>query len=276
MPETKQVEPVPFLPLAEVKAVQAAASEDSETKFNRTNNNVEWALWTWNPVTGCEHDCDYCYARDIANRFYPQKFAPTFHPGRIGASKRTPFPTQGKIAMPFNEMTCSGGIGEKNVFTCSMADLFGKWVPQEWIDAVMDEVRSAPQWNFLFLTKFPQRLVGIDFPDNAWVGTTVDTQARVKNAEESFKKIKAGVKWLSCEPMLTPLKFTNLDVFDWVVIGGQSKSTQCQEFRPPFDWIGDLYAQAANAGCRVYMKTNLLPERIRQYPESARRNEEAA
>jgi pyruvate-formate lyase-activating enzyme len=27
-------------------------------------------LWSWNPVTGCLHDCPYCYARDIANRFY--------------------------------------------------------------------------------------------------------------------------------------------------------------------------------------------------------------
>lgn len=24
---------------------------------------------TWNPVTGCLHGCEYCYARGIANRF---------------------------------------------------------------------------------------------------------------------------------------------------------------------------------------------------------------
>ncbi len=39
-------------------------------RFNRTNENIEWARWSWNPVTGCRHGCDYCYARDIANRFY--------------------------------------------------------------------------------------------------------------------------------------------------------------------------------------------------------------
>lgn len=30
---------------------------------------IDWADSTWNPVTGCLHGCDYCYARKIANRF---------------------------------------------------------------------------------------------------------------------------------------------------------------------------------------------------------------
>jgi len=256
----------PVLPASEIKASQDTASVESETKFNRTNSNVEWALWTWNPVTGCLHDCTYCYARDIANRFYPEKFEPTFKPARLGASQRTPSPSSDLVKAPFDEVNVRGGIGEKNVFVCSMADLFGKWVPAEWIESVMAEVRSAPQWNFLFLTKFPQRLVGIDFPKNAWVGTTVDTQARVAAAETAFAKIKAGVKWLSCEPMLERLTFRSLSVFDWVVIGGQSKSSQEPEFKPPLSWVGHLQEQAAAAGCKVYMKTNLLAPRVREYP----------
>lgn len=30
---------------------------------------IEWCDSTWNPVTGCLHGCEYCYARKIANRF---------------------------------------------------------------------------------------------------------------------------------------------------------------------------------------------------------------
>lgn len=30
---------------------------------------IEWADSTWNPVTGCKHGCEYCYARRIAERF---------------------------------------------------------------------------------------------------------------------------------------------------------------------------------------------------------------
>lgn len=62
--------------------VKKAASEVRPTEprkvaavslFNETNDNIEWARWSWNPVTGCLHDCVYCYARDIAkgNQWQP-------------------------------------------------------------------------------------------------------------------------------------------------------------------------------------------------------------
>lgn len=228
----------------------------SKPKFNKTNENIDWAKWSWNPVTGCEHTCSYCYARDIANRFYKEKFQPTFRPERLTAPKNTPLPKT------FEH-------GERNVFVCSMADLFGEWVPQTWIDAVMSEVRNARDWNFLFLTKNPKRLVSIKWPDNAWVGTTVDINARVRVAEMSFAKIEAPVKWLSCEPMLEELKFTDLSMFDWVVIGAQSKSTQEPEFQPPKEWVLSLMTTAWNSGCKVYCKPNLRV--VRDYPSVGRK-----
>jgi protein gp37 len=223
-------------------------------RFNRTNDMVEWALWTWNPVTGCEHNCIYCYARDIANRYYPEKFAPTFHPERLNAPRHMKVPEAAR-----------DNIGEKNVFVCSMADLFGRWVPDEWIDAVLAEVRNAPQWNFLFLTKFPLRYEGIDFPDNAWVGTSVDEQRRVASAEKAFRNVKAKVKWLSCEPLRERLTFKSLEMFDWVVIGGQSASSQAPAFQPPWEWVEHLHTQARAAGCQIYWKPN-LETRPREYP----------
>jgi protein gp37 len=222
--------------------------------FNKTNEMVDWAKWTWNPVTGCLHTCVYCYARDMAERFYPEKFAPTFHPERLKAPHYTKVPPEAETQ-----------IGYRNVFVCSMADLFGKWVPQAWIDAVMDEVRAAPQWNFLFLTKFPQRLETIAWPQNAWVGTTVDEQYRVEIAERAFRKVDAPVKWLSCEPLRQRLTFSSLDMFDWVVLGGQSKSSQEAAFQPPWEWVEHLWQQARAAHCLVYWKANLLT-RPQEYP----------
>lgn len=32
-------------------------------------SKIEWCDSTWNPVTGCYHDCPYCYAHRTANRF---------------------------------------------------------------------------------------------------------------------------------------------------------------------------------------------------------------
>jgi len=229
----------------------------SGSQFNdQKNDNIEWAHWSWNPVTGCKHDCPYCYARDIAMRFYDQKFEPAFLPDRLSAPANTRYPSDAQM-----------DIGQRNVFTCSMADLFGRWVPREWIEAVLDVVANAHQWNFLFLTKFPIRLSEFEFPDNAWVGTTVDCQARVKNAEKAFKAVRAKVKWLSCEPLLEPLEFTDLAMFQWIVLGGASESTQTPMWRPPRAWITRIESAAHNAGCMVYEKTNLLPlQRLREYP----------
>lgn len=238
---------------------------DRKAQFNSTNEMVDWAWWTWNPVTGCWHGCPYCYARDIAHRFYDTNFEPTFYPDRLNAPRNMKPMSEQRIQ---NEATKrrvrfeDARIFSKNVFTCSMSDLFGKWVPEEWILKVFASVKQSPEWNFLFLTKFPQRLQEINdklggFPDNVWVGTTVDTQSRVALAEKSFRNIDAKVKWLSIEPMLEPLNFSSLDMFDLIAIGGQSRTTKEPEFQPEWIWVEDLLAQARKSNTAVYFKENL-------------------
>jgi protein gp37 len=255
--------PPPYVPLERWKAMPAperrallAEAPEGRGSFNRqTTDSIEWAKWSWNPVTGCRHNCPYCYARDIAERFYEQKFEPSLWPDRLRTPRRMRPPAE-----------AAQDIGLRNVFTCSMADLFGRWVPKEWIEAVLAEVRTAADWNFLFLTKFPNRLAEFEFPDNAWVGTTVDCQARVENAEKSFRKVKAGRKWLSCEPLIEPLRFTDLGAFDWVVVGGASASSQTPAWLPPRKWVDALEREADRVGCFVYEKTNVGPERRREHP----------
>jgi protein gp37 len=118
-----------------------------------------------------------------------------------------------------------------------------------------------------------RRMAEFDLPPNAWMGTTVDLQARVANAEAAFARLKesghTGIRWLSIEPMLEPLKFKHLDLFHWIVIGGASRSSRTPAFRPPLPWIIDLYAQARSVGCAVYMKTNLLGNRVLEPPFDA-------
>ncbi len=236
--------------------VHALTQTTSGTKLNRQiGTSIEWAQWSWNPVTGCRHGCEFCYARDIANHYFPQKFEPVLLPGRLGAPAATDVP-----------MEAASDIRHKNVFTCSMADLFGRWVPQEWIDRVLDVIRTQNQWNYLLLTKFPQRLAEQDWPSNAWVGTTVNRQADILRATKAFEKVrKAGsatVTWLSVEPLIEPLKFDSLALFDWIVIGGASKSARTPKWVPPRRWVEDIIDVAEGDGCRVYMKTNLEYRRI--------------
>lgn len=229
----------------------------SATFNKQENDSIEWAQWSWNPVTGCRHDCPYCYARDIAlskrmEKAYPNGFEPTFRSNALTAPGAMKVPHEAAHDTRF-----------RNVFTCSMADLFGRWVPAEWINAVLSTVRNNPQWNFLFLTKFPKRMAEFDIPENAWMGTTVDLQVRVKNAEDAFARVKSGVRWLSIEPMLEQLHFDHIDRFDWVVIGGASRSTKTPSWNPPFEWVRDIVEQCRNAGVRVYFKTNLFGDNSR-------------
>lgn len=32
-------------------------------------SKIEWCDHTWNPITGCNHGCHYCYARTMTARF---------------------------------------------------------------------------------------------------------------------------------------------------------------------------------------------------------------
>jgi protein gp37/ParB-like chromosome segregation protein Spo0J len=224
----------------------------SRPTFNSTpGDGISWAGWSWNPVTGCLHGCNYCYAREIAtsDRYssaYPVGFTPLYHPERLSA--------------PAN--TKPGPDGQGRVFVCSMADLYGRWVPEEWIESVHKVERANPQWEYLHLTKFPDRYPDLDLPATAWIGTSVDEQKRVRIAERAFEKVSnVKVKWLSLEPLLEPLEFTDLSMFDWVVIGAQTSTRQpdgfVPAFAPEFEWVARIVSQAREAGCKIHLKPNL-------------------
>lgn len=236
------------------KGVESEIPLPKKPVFNATNNSVDWANWTWNPVTGCEHGCKFCYAREIANSkrmaaVYPNGFEPTYHPYRLDAPKNT-------------SRKESDDERDGRVFVCSMADLFGKWVPKDWIQSVFDACIESPEWEYLFLTKWPARYAQMPLLKKAWYGASVIQQSDVARVEKAMSAFKTDcVKWISLEPMLGPITFSDLSWCDLVVIGGQTSTTQPEgyvpEFAPDFDWIVNVVNECRQYGVPYYIKDNL-------------------
>ncbi len=197
-----------------------------------------------------------CYARAIANHYgaaFPVGFTPLFHHERLDAPANTRIPAKHR-----------GDPDWARVFVVSMGDMFGRWVPSEWIEEILAVERAHLRWEYLHLTKFPDRYPGLTMPSTAWVGTSVDEQKRVRIAERAMAAVTdVKVKWLSLEPLNEDLRFSDLTMFDWIVIGAQTATNQpggvgrVPAFAPPLDWVRRITDQAKEAGCRVHYKPNL-------------------
>lgn len=165
--------------------------------MNKTK--IDWCDSTWNPVTGCLHGCEYCYAYGIAKRFgkyYPDysefhRKNPMLHI-LDNPIDGTPYPFEFDPTLYGYRLDEYKNKKGRNIFVCSMADLFGKWVPDDWKIEVLEACKKAPQHNYLFLTKDP---IGYSiwptekhpdtrkheiYTENMWLGVTYTGRERLE------------------------------------------------------------------------------------------------
>ena len=208
--------------------------------MNKTK--IEWTEFSWNPVTGCKHGCKYCYAKAIYDR-YKWSFEPTFRKDRL--------------QQPLNKKR------PQMIFVCSVADLFGEWVPVEWINGVLEIIKQCPQHTFQFLTKNPKRYGEFSFPKNCWLGASATNQQMFNNAKECLRPLN-NITFISCEPLLSEIT-GNLSGIDWLIIGA---CTGKYAFQPPKQWVYNLTNDGRKAGCAIFYKPNLknYDQMPKEYP----------
>lgn len=211
------------------------------------SGKIDWTDYTWNPITGCLHGCDYCYLKRLEKRFgFDMK--PAFHPERLDDI--------GKLKKP------------AKIFVGSTADMWGDWVPNEWIDAVLDVCRAYPAITFQFLTKNPDRYNKFKIPINCWVGTTVD--GTKYSLYISLLRLKCdSLKFISFEPLLSelPARLWLGDV-SWIIIGADSNIGSPP---PPNIWANNLIDTARLQHIPIWVKDNYrYHTRIKEFPVTYR------
>lgn len=244
--------------------------------MNKTK--IEWCDSTWNPVTGCLHKCEYCYARRIAERFgtlykgpqpedegltflpdEPERFYELDEPVRDNSGRVEPYPANFYPTLHRYKLGEPQGIKtQRNIFVCSMADLFGGWVPDEWIEQVFEACGKAPQHRYMFLTKNPQRYIDLEkagrLPkrDNMWYGSTItdgDTPYFF------FDKVNTFV---SIEPILGHFAPHHKLMADWAIMGAMT-GPGSKGKRPSQQEIDNILRSVGAAGVPVFMKDSLVP-----------------
>lgn len=204
---------------------------------------IDWTDFTWNPVSGCLHNCSYCYMKRLADRKLFD-MTPKFFYERL----KEP----GKIDKP------------SKFFVCSSGDLLGEWVHPVWISEVQNIIDKNRKHIFQILTKNPKRYLQVPFAENAWLGTTIDTQ---KRADENLHWLKAvpfkNLKFISFEPLLEEIN-CDLTGIDWIIIGANSNK---DAEKPKEEWVNKLVIQAIDKGIPIWIKDNLgYIAKIKDFP----------
>jgi len=172
---------------------------------------------------------------------YPFGFEPTLHKYRMD------YP--GKLKMG------------NNIFVGAMSDIFGKWVPDSWLDDMFSVCAQYPIHNYLFLTKYPQRYEQYSVPngENMWYGTTITREDEIGRVMYLPAECR---KFVSIEPLLEDIEpQNNYPIFrciDWVIIGAETGRRRDKTV-PQMEWVRKIVLEADKNGIPVFMKESLKP-----------------
>lgn len=197
------------------------------------STNIEWTDATWQIVTGCDIEspgCKNCYAMKLAGGRLQH------HPSRIGLTKPSAAGPVWTGEIRFNEQWLRQPLEWKRprmIFVAAHGDLFHPGVTEMMLDNIFGVMWQASHHTFQVLTKRAERAAaymqlckarGEAVPPNVLIGVSVENQMYADKRRESLRTIAAlgWPTWVSYEPALGPVDWTDWEFIRWLVSGGES------------------------------------------------------
>lgn len=267
--------------------------------------NISWTDHTFNPWTGCfpvSPGCAHCYMFALLKRF-----------GRNGKERRKTSPATWRNPVKWNREAnpISVNFDQRTRVFPSLCDWLDDEVPIEWLADFLKLIHDTPNLDWLLLTKRPENwrtrmdaaFVYIEcemqssferddleewldswmdcinmpgrgvYPDNVWIGVSVEDQKRADERIPLLLQIPAKVRFLSVEPLIEAVDLNwipnspnvrlrgsairrdqisqHVPRIDWVIVGGESGANRrdCG-----VESICDVARQCVAAGVPVHVK----------------------
>jgi protein gp37 len=240
------------------------------TKYTKTTN-ISWANKTWNVIAGCKKispACKNCYAEAVSHRSASEGVEK--YKGLTVIAK-TGFPVfNGNINVARERLFNEPKRWKESsiIFVNSMSDLFYEKVSEELIFKIFDKMMAYNWHKYLVLTKREKRMKEmidkycearnlIALPDFIWIGVSVEDNKRAALRLPYLADTKCAVKFVSCEPLLEDINFSEYPIMDWYIAGGESVEIGEDINRArPFDvnWARNIRDFCKDAGVAFHMK----------------------
>ena len=113
------------------------------------------------------------------------------------------------------------------IFVNSMSDLFQERVEESFVRRVWGVMEQARWHSFQILTKRPDRMLAMldrsSFAvlPNVWLGTSVESEDYIERIA-LLRRVPAAIRFISFEPLLTPIRDPDLTGIHWAIVGGES------------------------------------------------------
>lgn len=241
-------------------------------------NKIGWCNSTWNPVHGCFNNCQYCYARKNAKRFWRKRAI------RETEYIRDEFYAKDKCSLRSFEAGTEN-VSEKleGFHPVFLYHLFNRKFPQRpqrifigsmseiyywndvWIQKVIEKVKQYPQHIFQFLSKNPLAYLDYEFPQNCWLGLTIIRTPKYPEPDRwSFIEFKRNnlnnLKFVCFEPLLEDIDlshYLDLTAISWVIVGAETGNRK-DKIIPDKKWLLYIIKYCDLHKIPIFIKDNLL------------------